>query len=300
MNQTSTPSRTRQSIWAKRLALPFSILAIALGLAFVGGDASANESTPKESASSEPAHANLPTAATDPPRAPVGSGGDNVYSQESLRAVPEGTDAGRQLYVQGCATCHGASGEGTDIAPSIRGAGAAAVDFYVGTGRMPLDNPMAQAPRRDPVYSQEQIDALGEYVATLGEGPPIPDVDPEAGNLVEGNQLYANNCASCHNSSGAGGSLGRDYYAPNLYDATPVEIAEAMRIGPGAMPEFGPGVFTEDQVNSITRYVVHLQDEESYGGLSIGRLGPFSEGFVAWIVGIGSMLGIARWIGTRE
>ena len=56
-------------------------------------------------------------------------------------------DAGRKLFLVGCASCHGknASGietkRGGNYGPSLIGVGAAAVDFQVGTGRMPMGIP---------------------------------------------------------------------------------------------------------------------------------------------------------------
>ena len=44
---------------------------------------------------------------------------------------------GKKLYEVGCASCHGTGGQGSSDGPSLVGVGAAAVDFQVGTGRMP-------------------------------------------------------------------------------------------------------------------------------------------------------------------
>ena len=274
---------------SRRLVLPFALVVVAAGLAFQTSEsAQAQEGTA--------AHREAPTAE----RASESSGARNVYTQESIDAVPAGPDAGRQLYVQACSTCHGVTGEGTEIAPPLIGAGAAKADFYMSTGRMPAEGPTKQAPRREPIFTEEQRHEIAEYVATFGEGPPIPEVDPERGDLVEGNLLYSTNCAACHNATGSGGAVGREYYAPELYPATPLEIAEAIRSGPGAMPIFNHGALTDDEVNSIVRYIEHLKGRENPGGFSIGALGPFSEGFVAWIVGLGAMVGLARWIGSRD
>ena len=47
------------------------------------------------------------------------------------------TSQGHSLFLQSCASCHGLDAQGTQEAPSLIGAGAAAVDFQVSTGRMP-------------------------------------------------------------------------------------------------------------------------------------------------------------------
>ena len=137
---------------------------------------------------------------------------------------------------------------------------------------------------------------LVAYVASLGPGPPIPDVNSPPGNLQEGGQLYLDNCAACHSAAGNGGALsvGRD--APTLHGATPVEVGEAMRTGPGNMPVFGPGTFTPQQLNSIVRYVGYLKKPQNPGGLSLGLVGPITEGLVAILVGLGALMLITRWI----
>ena len=208
--------------------------------------------------------------------------------------------AGRELFQVACSSCHGLEGEGTEKGPRLIGVGAASADFYLTTGRMPLDRTGVQAQRKEPAYTPRQIRQLVAYVGSLGRGQAIPAVDPEEGKLVEGNELYANNCASCHSSAGAGGALGHAVFVPRLDQATPVQVAEAMRIGPGSMPRFGPDTIDDEQLASIVRYVTYLQEPENPGGLSLGHLGPLSEGFVAWVVGLGLMVLLIRWIGTRD
>ena len=209
-------------------------------------------------------------------------------------------ERGQALYVTGCSSCHGPNGEGTNRYPSLVGVGAASTDFYLTTGRMPLDQPTVQAARKQPAYTPDEIDDLVAFVASLGNGPAIPRVDPGNGSLVEGRELYTSFCAACHNSQGSGGALGRDYFAPSLFEATPVQSAEAIRVGPGAMPVFNEQTVDQGELDSIVRYVEYLKDPRDRGGLSLGRVGPVPEGFVAWVVGLGALLLAAFWIGTRE
>ena len=77
-------------------------------------------------------------------------------------------------------------------------------------------------------------------------------------------------------------------------------MAEAIRIGPGAMPVFGPDTFDDHEVDSVVRYVLYLRDPDDAGGLDLGHLGPLSEGLVAWAVGLLGVLLAARWIGTQD
>ena len=214
--------------------------------------------------------------------------------------------AGRDLYTTGCSTCHGLDGSGGSVGPNLLGVGAASVDFYLSSGRMPLDQPSAQADRKRPAYTPGQIEQIVAYVehltALAGKppGPPIPEVDTSRGDTVAGNQLYAQNCAGCHNSAGSGGALGHGAYAPPITEATPRQVAEAIRVGPGAMPVFGRDTISDEDVESIARYVEYLKSPRDVGGAPLGRVGPIPEGLVAWVVGLGAMLAVARWIGTTE
>jgi ubiquinol-cytochrome c reductase cytochrome c subunit len=231
-----------------------------------------------------------------------------VLAGVAVLATPGTTDAaadagdpgrGRRLYETGCTTCHGLDGRGTDLGPPLIGVGAAAADFYLSTGRMPLDQPRSQADRKPPAYTTEQIRDLVAYIGESG-GPPIPDVDPGRGDLAVGMQLYTANCAACHNSAASGCALGQARFAPALRRATPLEIAEAIRIGPGSMPVFGPDALNDEQVDAIVRYLVELRGLDDRGGAPLGRLGPVPEGMVAWLAGLFPMLAFALWIGTRE
>jgi ubiquinol-cytochrome c reductase cytochrome c subunit len=215
---------------------------------------------------------------------------------QSGSASADQVERGRELFLRSCSSCHGAEGGGTSIAPSLIGVGAASASFQLTTGRMPLTDPDAQAERKPPAFSQSEIDALVAYVASLGDGPPIPDVDPAAGSLEVGSTLFLNNCAACHSASGAGGALSDGSDAPQLHRATAQQIGEAIRTGPGQMPVFGPDTFTEKQLNSIVRYVRYLRDPDDPGGFSLGRIGPITEGMVALLLGLPVLIFVCRRI----
>lgn len=204
---------------------------------------------------------------------------------------------GRRLYVQTCASCHGTNGEGTQYAPGIQNAGAATNDFYLRTGRMPLGRLGTPPWEQDPELSEEQIRALVAYASTLGEGPAIPQVVADLGNLQRGWQLYINNCAACHGATGGGGGIGGGVVAPDMGRADPLIVAEAMLVGPGAMPRF---VFPQEDVNAIAAYVQHLRAEPAPGGIPLGGAGPVPEGFIAGLFGVGLLVVVARWIGRRR
>jgi ubiquinol-cytochrome c reductase cytochrome c subunit len=215
---------------------------------------------------------------------------------EGARAQPDPLVQGKTLYVEACASCHGSDGGGTSNGPSVAEAGAAGADFYLRTGRMPLASSNDQAVRKDPAFSSEEIESIVAYVATFGTGPPIPPVTPEAGSLQDGASLYMDNCAPCHGAAATGGAAGRDAIAPGLHRATPLEIAEAIVVGPGQMPVFG---FSQQERDSVVAYVEHLDEADDPGGADIGGIGPVPEGFVAWGVGMLALLIAALLIGRR-
>lgn len=245
----------------------------------------------------------------------IGAGGIALLGASPARAVqpappsprpdPLKLDEGRRLYVQSCSTCHGPQGEGTRLsgdvdAPSLRGVGAASVDFYISTGRMPLSDTNGQAVRKPPAFDRGQRAALVAYVTSLGPGgAPIPVVNIKTASLRSGTELFLTNCAACHNAAGVGGALSYGSFAPSLHPATPVEIAEAQRIGPGNMPVFGPDTLSDQEVNDLVRYVVYLQHPDDAGGAGLGHFGPIPEGFVGLLFGLGSLILFVAWVGTR-
>lgn len=210
---------------------------------------------------------------------------------------------GRQLFEVTCATCHGVSAQGTSRGPSLIGAGAAAVDFQVSTGRMPAKDIGAQIPEKRPVMTSAQIKALGAYIASLGGGPAVPSaaqVDPAGADAALGQQLFATNCAACHNFAGAGGALTYGKYGPALTKATPTQIYEAMLTGPESMPVFSDSTVTPAQKRAIIRYITQTRTETNPGGFSLGRVGPVTEGIVGWLAGLFLVILFAMWITAKH
>ena len=230
----------------------------------------------------------------------MGSGSSaSAGSGSSSSQITEGKD----LFAVSCASCHGEDAQGSKVAPSLVGAGAAAVDFQVGTGRMPLKETNAEAPRKPPVFTQSQIYAIAAYVASLGGGPAIPSdqqVTTAGANTGLGQSLFNANCAQCHNYSGAGGALTDGKYAPPLTQATSKQIYEAMLTGPEAMPVFNDSTLTPQDKRDIIAYVEQTRSEASPGGFSLGRVGPTTEGLVAWLGGIFALVLAALWITAKR
>jgi ubiquinol-cytochrome c reductase cytochrome c subunit len=206
-------------------------------------------------------------------------------------------ELGRELFVAQCASCHGVDGRGVeDRGPTLYDEGEAAVDFVLRTGRMPMAQPNMQAKRGPVRYSDTEIRALVAYAGAFGDGPAIPDVDPAAGDLAIGGDLYRLNCAACHVASGSGAAIGGGRDAPTLMESTATEIGEAIRIGPGAMPVFG--TFSDEDLNSVASYVLDLQTMKATGVDDFGGAGPVAEGLAAWLLALLPLIALTRWIGT--
>jgi quinol---cytochrome-c reductase cytochrome c subunit len=225
-------------------------------------------------------------------------GGDAATGDPSAQVLH-----GKALFLQGCSSCHGLGAEGSSSAPSLIGVGAAAVDFQVSTGRMPLAQEGAQAEQKPTRYTPDEIAALAAYVASLGPGPAVPDKStytPSAkSDIAFGGELFRTNCSACHNFTGQGGGLAYGKHAPSLVPADDRQIYEAMLTGPGTMPVFSDKQLTPEQKQDIIAYVQTMKKEPDPGGFNLGRVGPVTEGAVAWFAGMTALAGAAMWIGAK-
>ena len=225
----------------------------------------------------------------------IAAAGAPASAQEELE--PGSVERGAQRYLAGCSTCHGVTGLGVGPWPAVAGAGEAAADFQLRTGRMPFaGEPGDQATRKPPAYDEQEIRDLVAFVGSLADGPPIPDVDLDESLLSRGHQLFAANCAPCHGATANGGAVGGGAIAPPLTGSDPVIVAEAMITGPGQMPVFD---IPEEDRNAVVTYVEYLRGADHPGGLAIGGIGPVPEGFVAWLVGLGLLIVIVYLIGRE-
>ena len=212
-------------------------------------------------------------------------------------------EEGKQLFLKGCSSCHGLNAEGGAVAPSLIGVGAASVDFQVGTGRMPMADMSQQAMRKTPVYTPAQVNALATYVASLAPGPEVPGDEvlnyERDGSVAEGGELFRNNCAMCHNFAAQGGALTKGKYAPTLMGVEPKHIYEAMITGPQSMPVFSNKTITPEEKLSIIKWIKAAEAEPQLGGAALGRVGPVTEGLLAWTLGIGLLIGVAVWLAMK-
>jgi len=217
-------------------------------------------------------------------------------AQVSSNAVEDG----RLLYIQNCASCHGNAGEGSTqentVIPPLTNAGPAGLDFYMRTGRMPLARLGLPSYEQPPTLTQDQIAAIIQYASAFSQGPQIPTVTDGA-DLSRGWQMYVNNCAACHGAAADGGSVGAGTAARSLHGRDGTTIAEAMLIGPGAMPRFQ---FAQADVDNVISYIHSLDDPPTPGGFPLAGGGPVPEGLVAAVGGLAVLLVIPRWVARRD
>lgn len=223
-----------------------------------------------------------------------------VNAPSRSAAAPGAGDGAGQLFRADCSYCHGTAGQGTELAPTLRGVGRASVYFQLASGRMPLADARATPRRAAPAYSPATIAALVDEVARLtgDTGPTIPEVSPRA-DVAAGGELYRLDCAACHAWSGEGGAL-FEREAPSIHAASRIEVAAVIRAGSGNMPAFGQAALSDRQVADVVAYVNELDHSKDPGGNPLWHLGPFAEGLIALGVALPILLAATRWIGERS
>ncbi|WP_200209663.1 cytochrome bc1 complex diheme cytochrome c subunit [Micromonospora coerulea] len=211
---------------------------------------------------------------------------------------------GKALFDVSCVTCHGRNAQGVEgRGPSLIGVGSASVEFQVSTGRMPMARQEAQAMRKPPQFSDEQVRQLGQYIQELGGGPQVPagnDLHKDA-NVAAGGELFRINCSQCHAFGGGGGALSSGKYAPSLRPASDRQIYAAMLSGPQNMPVFGDNQLRPEQKAQIIAYIQeNLKNNQDQGGFSLGRYGPSTEGLAAFLIGIVALVFASLWIAGKS
>jgi|AntAceMinimDraft_6_1070360.scaffolds.fasta_scaffold04268_3 ubiquinol-cytochrome c reductase cytochrome c subunit len=226
----------------------------------------------------------------------------NIEPAQASLGTQTQVEEGKKLYLEGCSSCHGMNAQGATSGPTLIGVGAAAVHFQVSTGRMPLAAPGAQATAKDSIYDDNEVAAMAAYIASLAPGPTIPtaeELDYGSADIAAGGVLFRINCAQCHQAAGQGGALTAGKYAPNLMQATPQEIYEAMVTGPQSMPMFSNDALPIEDKQAVTAYIMALQEAPNPGGLALGRIGPVAEGLFMWVVVFTAFIAAAVWIGIK-
>ena len=225
-----------------------------------------------------------------------------VASTSSTTTAHASAEDGKKLFQANCATCHGLNLEGTENGPSLYGVGELAVEFQVATGRMPLQMQGPQAPQKPVQFTEEQIASMAAFVQSVAPGAtyPNPEILDGKGDVAKGAELFRINCAMCHNVAAAGGALTEGKYAPPLTSTSALHIYAAMVTGPQNMPVFNNMTLTDEDKRDLISSLLYIQEEPSVGGMTLGSLGPVSEGLFIWIFGIGALVGLTVWITAKS
>jgi ubiquinol-cytochrome c reductase cytochrome c subunit len=272
-DRTDRTGGEHHSTWAPTVRLVVAVIAVAAAVSMVRGVQVA--------------------AAQDP----VGDR-DPIFERDPEPEI-DGEALGPFIYGRDCAGCHGSDGEGSPRGVPLSHAGEALTHYSLVSGRMPIRDPR-QIPERSPTqYDDDEIDALVEHVAALGDGPALPDVDWRSGDIPNGGRLYRLHCAACHSVTGIGGALAFERFAPSVMPSEPTVVAAAVVAGPGAMPSFSPQGFTDQDLADLVAYVQEIQEPVDRGGWAIFRAGRADEALFTWIVAIPALLLGLSWIARR-
>lgn len=127
--------------------------------------------------------------------------------------TPEQADAAAARYQQYCALCHGPdrAGHANDHAPSLKSASLIATGTPVvmaeaiAYGRPGTPMGAYHQDMGGPLTKRE-IYELAFWLMTMAPTDPIDVADTVSGDIALGEQVYRDNCASCHGAQGEGGT----------------------------------------------------------------------------------------------
>ncbi len=183
---------------------------------------------------------------------------------------------GKELFVQGCGSCHTLADAGTTgtIGPNldyaflqsrIDGLGESSI-VQVVRGQMayPVVDPAPEAPGLPAdIFVGQDAEDVASYVASVAgldaNGEPFdpanpPKPSPPDGGDTDGESIFASaGCGGCHTLAAAGSS---GNVGPNLDEAKPSLDLAVDRItnGQGGMPSFKDQL-SEEQIQAVAKFV---------------------------------------------
>ncbi len=176
-----------------------------------------------------------------------------------LSGDPAALSAGRNLFVNNCATCHGTDGRGARGYPNLAddewqwGSAPEQIVASITNGRTGVMPPFGQS------FDDETIDLLVDYVQSLAGR----DIDAE--RVATAETQYRSFCSACHGPAGEGNAI---LGAPSLtnetwlYGGGPGVIREVIVDGRmGEMPAQEP-LLGADRVHVLAAYVLSLSEQE--------------------------------------
>jgi cytochrome c oxidase cbb3-type subunit 3 len=171
---------------------------------------------------------------------------------------PAALSAGRNLFVNNCATCHGSDARGARAFPNLTdsewqwGGDPETIRTTITNGRTAVMPPLGAA-------LGDNVNVVVDYVQSLAGR----DIAPA--RVAAGQAVYQTLCFACHGATGEGNPL---LGAPDLtneiwlYGGGPGAIRESIVNGrSGQMPAQGP-LLGADRVHVLAAYVLSLSEGE--------------------------------------
>ena len=200
------------------------------------------------------------------------------------------------MYVENCAVCHGAAGEGIGPIPALDDPALWTADYdflYKTIARGRYGTTMAGwHVDEGGVFNDYQVDELialiryvdwplvGELAAVQGLIPPtlpVPQVeddflaeiaalDAEGGVWAEGIHLYANNCTVCHGVNGEGSDLGLPLNTDEVRAQEAVELARIIGEGvPGTAMVAWRNALSDGEIEALVAFLQNWDAIEAQG-----------------------------------
>jgi cytochrome c oxidase cbb3-type subunit 3 len=181
-------------------------------------------------------------------------------------------EAGRTLFGDNCAACHGSNAKGTkgfpDLTTSSRLWGASADQIFetirVGVNSVHPSSRTSQMPAfgRDQILQRRDIENVTAFVRSLSA--PQAVVQTERTAIESGEKVFVANCASCHGEKGRGNT---EVGAPDLTDRSWIYGGDSGAIyatvwggRQGHMPTWDARL-TELDRKILTLYVLDLREQ---------------------------------------
>jgi cytochrome c oxidase cbb3-type subunit 3 len=178
---------------------------------------------------------------------------------EQLKSDPAALSAGRNLFVNNCATCHGSDARGARGFPNLTdsewlwGGDPNQILTTITNGRTGVMPPLGAA------LGEDNVELVVDYVQSLA-GREV-----DAARIAAGRTQYQNICAACHGAGGEGNPL---LGAPPLNNEIWLHgsgrsvIRDVVMNGrTGQMPPQGP-LLGADRVHVLAAYVLSLGEQE--------------------------------------
>lgn len=176
-----------------------------------------------------------------------------------LRSDPAALSAGRNLFVNNCATCHGSDARGARGYPNLAddewqwGSAPEQIVATIANGRTGVMPGFGQS------FDDEAVDLLVDYVQSLAGR------DVDADRVAAAETQYRSFCSACHGPSGEGNAiLGAPAFTNEtwLYGGGAGVIRDIIVNGRmGQMPAQEP-LLGADRVHVLAAYVLSLSGQE--------------------------------------